>query len=332
MNKKGKANPYFWGFLVFVVLLVFNVGGFTDYLASLIPEREIPKKPTPEVPCLYDGATMTIGPMKEKWNPSTSMSTQYANYWLNGVDKGRKVDSGTESVTFGDEIELLYGMSAGTHYLSHHKFTAPCAATFSSADKDIDPTKLHELYAYADIDTKYKIICDDDGNVMAGDVTEDLANGEDVTLMASITGVYEDAFSPYGKVPVVCEYDNKYIEDFILQDASGKDFPIPATPPQFTVSNSSFTFVVYEMPQVISNEKHNFQIYIKADDTNNPTIGDGSGANLGGGIGCYAYDQDYYINDQTNEVEFGVANRTRGDVGQLSGSSGAVANFTVKLA
>lgn len=88
--------------------------------------------------------TMTIGPMKQKWSPTTSMSTINARVFkisksvdANGNvvydtfkssnDEGSKTDSSTLSVGAQDKMGLIYGyLSAyGSRWI---EFTAPCQA------------------------------------------------------------------------------------------------------------------------------------------------------------------------------------------------------------
>src|SRR3990167_8558684 len=48
------------------------------------------------IPCVNDGATLTIGPMLKKYGPTTSVSTEYAGLWINGIYAGLKADSTTK--------------------------------------------------------------------------------------------------------------------------------------------------------------------------------------------------------------------------------------------
>lgn len=225
-----------------------------------------------------------------------------------------KSDSSTMSVTYKDKIGVIYGYRSSTYYANYIEFSVPCTSTFQTADLDTDKEES-KLYNKADLDGTAKIVCDDDALVMSTfpevTNTEKIANGDTITLDATITGQYENAYSPNAKSIAVVEYNTAVFDDVKLLQ-NGQEMPTGSVPQIFSTNTTVFatsTSKGYQFPSVMSNEKVEFQIYLDVIDSGYSVANPGN-------ISIKLYDQDYYINSDTGKVEIGVQSNNNSDVGQ----------------
>jgi hypothetical protein len=260
---------------------------------TTIIQGETPAPGAPEI-CIYDGTTMTIGPMKKKYAPSTSVSGETARLYINDVDEGLKNDSSQVSVTYGDRIKIAYAVASSTYYAAVDEFTVPCKATISTASSLVaGADKPHELYQQnAGLTSN---INNEDNSVNSAANRQAIGAGDnDIEVEVSLKGTYEDGWSPYGKLIASCQYNGSEIDEVKLGSFSSASCPSVTTDALTNVANDRQCF---ELPGMdgVENKKEEFTMIIDADDTVDP-------ANATN-IVCTVYDQDYYVNSDTNEVE-----------------------------
>lgn len=203
IGKKGEFN-IFWVIVIGVVLLLyFQPGIFNMQKADTTTvEDETPQPQTAEdvVYCGDSSIVMTVGPVKKKWSPSTSMASEQHRVFKNSIDQGLKTDSTTMNVAWKDSIDIYYSANSTSYYSSKPStIIAPCA-TFSTADRDGD---TNQVYANSSISTWN--IFNSNGNLNAQTDNESIGSGESKTFKMVMRGDSEKGVSPNGKVIVVVE-------------------------------------------------------------------------------------------------------------------------------
>jgi hypothetical protein len=292
-------NKTLWFVFIAVVAAYLLVpsfqAGVNNLFAGIGGEAPAPAPgapaPAPEI-CIYDGTTMTIGPMKKKYAPSTSVSGEWARLYLNDVDEGLKADSSTVSVTYGDKVKLAYAINSSVYYAAVDEFSVPCKATVSTASSLVaGENKPHELYQQnAGLTAN---INNEDNSVNSGANKQAIGAGDnDIEVEVSLKGTYEDGWSPYGKLIASCQYNGTQFDEVKLGTFATASCPSVTTDPLTDTTNDKQCF---ELPGMdgVENKKEEFTMIIDADDTVNPNTD----------IVCTLFDQDYYVNSDTNEVE-----------------------------
>jgi len=292
------------GFLA--ALVIFDVGGIQSKLGMGVDNGEDKVDPTE---CGQLGITMTVGPMQEKWNPSTSMSSKGARVYVNDVDRGVFADKATLSVNYADKIDIYYGEnetagSAG-YYTAHSSFNVPCTAAFSSADQD-EKEKL--VAQEAGTTLGFKLFCEDDGLLNAAGTTEDIDSGDVISMDFSIKPTFEDGWSPACPGVVVLAGNSSAFDELVI--AGWKKVSVPN---QHTLDSSEHKAWAYEVP-IIS---------LPASGAYNPIEGsltvDSKVASLGStsqfDLNVTFYDCDYYRDTNTGVMKMGVEDDSGSDVG-----------------
>jgi len=323
----GKGDNSWIFFVVGGLLLaaVFNVGGLGDTLCSkwnvCLAGQEAAQPPasngggsnggggTSAPPCIYDGGTMTVGPMHEKWNPSTSVTGFAARVFVNGVDRGLKDDSSTLDVKHGDEIEIYYmeNASATQYYTNVAKFNAPCSPSFTSAQfGDADEVFAVESSSnYLNV----KVINDDDGNVNAVGANETLGSGDVTTLQFTYQPTFEDAWSPNCRGVLVVEGNATAYDKIIVN--GWETAPIPNQHSLGAVTDQGWAYYVplIPIPADGAYQKQSASLTIDVADVN---PGDATDITLSW------YDCDYYRHSSTGKMMTGVEDDANADVGEAT--------------
>jgi len=329
MNKLGqkKVSPVVW--IVLAVLVYgLNIGGIqapiNNFLGSLTGAAPPVAPGAPDGLCIYDGTTMTVGPMKQKYTPGTSMTDEAARLYVNGVDKGLKMEASEQSVTVGDEVELYYAENSTNYYAAKHAFTVPCAATFSSGDEKVDPELRHQVYEMNDGANFTVTVTNEDGTINSGAANEALGAGDVDTLEVDIKGTFEDALSPYGKALVICNLNSTAYDDLTITGEGATRFS--GSVPSQVLSTRSSTDMMrgYEVPALdgSTKKKLELQFVIDADDTIEPT----NGGEEAGNISCHIFDQDWYQNSDTGKMEYDYWDNDDANVG-ITGDD----NFSISI-
>ena len=304
---------------VFVAYFL-NLGGLYDTVCGnynfCLGSTGSPAAPAPGQPaqpdiCIYDGATMTIGPMQEMWNPATTVSDRGVRVFVNDVDRGIKVDESTLDVNYGDDIVLYYAENetdgAAAYYVAKEAFTVPCTSAFSTADQG-DAEKLYAYEGSANA-LNFKVFCEDDGLLNAiGTNSEDLASGDVISLEFSVQPTFEDAWSPFCKGVVVIDGNGTAYDDLIFN--GWEKAPIPA---QHTTNATTYEEFAYYVPTFSS-----------VDGAYSPTKGtltvDASSSGAFSGtksltLNVTWYDCDWFRDANTGAMKQGVEDETNSDVG-----------------
>lgn len=334
----GKSNT---GVILVIVALVvvglsWGKGGMLDasgLFAAKTPSgtpatpAATPSVPGAAIPCIYDGATMTIGPMKEKWNPGTAIpASSRAKTFVNGVDKGWLADSSTQTVTFGDNVVVVYGGAYGNttahavgYYSAKQTFNVPCASTFATADKEagisktpIDPTGLHQIYAMESVanNLTIRIYNDDNGNLNGVADNETMGVGDSASMDIEFKPTFEDSFSPYGNILIVADYN-----DTIYKDVTIGGTTACTTPDHIKTRNTANVLKCYKTKAPAQTDG-SYVKWSSAVEINTESAAQPTGATTNDFVQLTFVDEDYFLNTDTNEIEFGAETDQDVDVGR----------------
>lgn len=282
----------------------------SDFDICIMQEQQ-PAPATPAEPgvtalgCIHDGATMTVGPMQERWNPTTDVSGKAAKVFVNGVDRGVKVDSATLDVDYDDLIDIYYAenASAAQYYTNHESFRVPCDSSFASAEFGDG-----ELLVSIDAGTlNFKVFQDDDGLLNAVGATEAITSGEVVQLPIHFHPNYEDGWSPNCPGVVVLEGNSTVFEHLEIVG-----YALAPTPRQWTASNTSVASWAYYVPSFVPTASGSYDervesLLIKATSVDPATD-----------IITSWYDCDWFPNTNTGVMEQGVEDNDNSDVGMAT--------------
>lgn len=294
----AKENTWKWILAVIVIFGVgfyFNIGGLQDKISG----EKAPVLPGEDECIKVESTVLTIGPAEEKFNPATKLTTAYHRFIRNGIDEGLVIDKTTKTVNPGDKVEIIYGENSSTHYAGKQSFTIPCKGEVTTGS--MPDSQAYQLYANGSSFT-FRVTNEDDNLVNSNSNDQTLGAGDVKTLALTMVGIYEDAYSPYGKICMVIEGNQSVFDDVIVGS-----FPKGCLPAQHTVSATSNSVWSYELPGLISNSEISTNVVIDADDTNNPADGQD--------LTVTFYDQDYFQNTNSGNMEFGYENDQNSDVG-----------------
>lgn len=245
----------------------------------------------PEI-CIYDGTTMTIGPMQKRYDPSTSVASEYARIYISGVDNGYKADSSTLAVTNGDTVKIGYALNSSTYYAAIDEFTVPCKATIATASSvvasDKKPAELYQQNAGLTA-----TVNNEDGSVNSGSAKQAVGVGDnDIEVSVSLKGTFEDGWSPYGNLIASCQFNGTTYDKITLGTYAKVSCPSVKTDPLTATDNEKLCF---QMPGMdgVANKKLDFTTIIDADDILNPSTN----------IVCTVFDQDYFANTKSGVIE-----------------------------
>lgn len=267
--------------------------------------------------CIYDGATMTIGPMQKAYAPNYEVTGEYARVFVNSVDKGRKKDGSTIAVTYGDKIAIYYAENASGYYAAKQEFVVPCTASFSTADSNLDGDKYKIIANGSTTSWKFQFYNDDDGelNTAGGSgPNESIAAADMSTNLLKLTWQSKSGFSPYGNAIITCRYNSSSYDelDLISTDVAVTSIPTP-TFRSNAISKAGFSMESWQFPgwATESTKVVEFFLTIDSDDTNDPQ----EGATWLANVSCWLDDQDYFKNTVTGAMELGAETNEDADVG-----------------
>ena len=271
--------------------------------------------------CIYDGATMTIGPMQKAFAPGYAVTGEYARVFVNGVDKGLKKDSSTMGVTYGDKIDVYYAENATGYYAAKQAFVVPCTSSFSTADPALDGDKYKVIANSSSTSWKVQFFNDDDGLLNTAANNESIAAADSANVEMKITWPSKTGLSPYGDVVVTCLYNASLYDDLGL---SSNEVTVGATPtPTFRANAISRAGWNYESWQFGGWATENAKVVklnlnIDSDDTNDPHQGSGGAGAGTSNISCWVDDSDWYKDGVTGAMKLGTESDVDADVGSTS--------------
>lgn len=288
-NKKGVNNGWVWAGIALVAFWLVSTGVIPNPFAATPAAPVVPTEPgvTPGLPCIYDGVTMTVGPMYKMYT-TTSLSGEYARVIVKGSDRGLKADSTTLSVNHGDDIAMYYGENSSGYYAAEQKFTVPCTSAFSTGESDLDPNNAHKLYEH-DAALTLRIFCEDDGLLNDDTNTEALATDEVVDLKGTFISTSQDGFSPYGDIIMTCLYNNTALDGLDVT-SSDKTVTDEAVPGFRTAGNQTtgYTLDSWRLsPGIFDNANRQFDFFLNIDTDDAAAVSENN-------ISCWFDDEDWY--------------------------------------
>lgn len=318
--------------LIFGVLVLLNVGGIGDKFWGMFDSGVTPAGGDTDIPCLHDGATMTIGPMQKMYAPGTDVSNEYARVFVNGVDHGLKADSANVEVSPGDKIDIYYGENSSSYYAARQSFDAPCKSDFPSGDStlDNDAYKLYAPFHEGTLNITNRLVCfsDDDDTVMTDSIAQTASGPEDITdseqpvIECKLMGVPKRAFSPYAPGGLCFYYNSTTYDSITPQDKDENAFSAIAKPTFLTPDETSWDEICFEVPSLISSEELEFDIVFDVADS-------GATNEESNNVTVVLIDQDWYRDSVSGEMEMGFANNENSNIGTTYDDDGeAVVNLT----
>ena len=281
--------------------------------------------------CLHDGSVMTVGPVSKRYAPTTSATSEYHRVFIDGIDRGLKIDGTTMDVTTptriggtdGSNVEIFYAANSTNYYAAKQAFSVPCISSFSSgARPDSDAYKIVANATSATVTVS--VFNDDDATKMS---TADSTNNESISASDSanldikINWPSKSGYSPYGKVYLTARYNTTTIQASKL-DLSSNDVTVSdGTTPQFRVTANSasgyglktWTFPGYNS---LTTLVQHFNLYVPST-TTDPVFG-------GSNITVYIDDEDYFRNTETGVMELGPETNEYSNVGDTSTISATI--------
>jgi len=300
--------------VIFIALVVMNVGGLGDTVKGFFAPTSGGSTGGSDLPCLHDGATMTIGPMEIMWDPTATVPAHYAKVYVNGVDYGYKSDGASMEVSPGDNIEIFYGENASTAaptvlpfvYTARQEFSVPCKSDFTTGDPTLD-NEAYKLYNTTNEDhtvnlsTNVLCLSHDDGTENTGTAPEDIEWGDNYNVDCRLTGIHRKAFSPYAKPAMCVEYNESSWDLVEVLDGNGNVYPSVAKPSSLSLQETVYTMRCYEFSSIMSSNQYDFKLHLDVADTGTAY----TAPHYDNNISVFLIDQDWFENTLTGEMEMG---------------------------
>ena len=333
MDKQGMSDG-----VVYLLIALIAVGILQS--ASVVDIRDIfgstaappgggdGNIPNPLVEVCSDPSnTMTVGPLKSAWNPTTSMSAQNVRVYESGKkgdgtyasfsaanDKGSKADSSTLTVAYNDKIGVVNGIASTVYHTSYATFFAPCVP-FSTGDQDSSSNQLvtyETAITFSAFQNEDGLKNDGNGNnetIGAGEI-----GGWDTTklLTDEKTGFYpiapgrEDSYY----LAVLLMNGSTYKEEDTSWSGSMDKVATPAYSSVTYLDDKAVTFKFAGCPNLIANSDVKYcnvdlgVLRVQADSGKNPTQVTEA---LGDDIRISWYGPEWYQHTITGEPLFGDA-------------------------
>lgn len=265
--------------------------------------------------CLeHDAITMTIGPVQKRYSPSTSVGTIWDRVFINGVDKGLLQDSTTQTVSFGDEVEVYYAENDSTYYSAKVGFEVPCSAAFATAEMDTD---ADEHLLVAEVAPTVQVY--NENNLLNTATNNQTVGADDAAVMEfKITYAGVGGWSPYGKNYITFKANSTFFDDLSLE---GEGVEVADTSAYRSKTNSSADYDLYTfaIPGHDSKGAVKKTYILNLDSSSNVGAAATSRQTT---IGVTFDDEDWYQHSKTGEMLFGQVDDAKADVGFELGTAG----------
>jgi len=321
LGKSGKSDLLWLKLIVVVAVLYMFVPQVQTRVNGLFgaapgPTTALPTETSTKTIgdiCQYDGTVMTIGPAQKKYVVTTAVTTEHHRIYVNGVDKGLKIDGTTMDVSYKDKVTVVYAENSSTYYAAKQDFVVPCVKTFSTADDALDGDKFLLLDEIANTSITITFFNDDETvNTLTNNQT--IGASDQVVMRGKFKYAAKSGWSPYGKTYLSFKYNNTAYDEIIVSAVTSGMTVTEADTPNVrettTPAASGYSWKTYTIPGVDAKDAVTQEILINidSDDTANPT-------GLEGHIEVYMDDEDYYQLSTSPSEEFGVETDLDGDVG-----------------
>ena len=329
MDKLGQMKIDGWTVLAALIVMyifVAPVRNFTDgLLLSVGGGVDQPRTSGSTIECIYDGAVMTIGPVEKKYAPTTAITSVGHRVFVNGVDRGLKVDGSTLDVTYNDDIEIYYaanstnsGTNSIRYYANKASFAVPCKSTFSTGDADVDTGKAIELISMK-VPT-LTVFNDDDGLKNSLTHPENITASDSANLELKLVKGSKGGFSPAGNQMICIKANSTLMDDIELSIISGVGSITKQSAVPTVVLNSngygSETGMALDCWEAAGTDSSStiterYNILVETS-TLTPASGDHHKQNS---LNISVWDQGWYRNSESGEMELGYENDDNEDVG-----------------
>ena len=276
--------------------------------------------PTEKYVCFIEETTITIGSAQERYNPTTNVEATeqiYHRVFKNDVDKGLLRDDTTLTGNPSDKLTIFWAENstgtdnAGGYYSAKQEFVIPCKGEVTLGEQP-DSEAYRLIAASNNITMTFENL---DNNLINSETdNESLAAGDQGVFTGRIKGVYEDGWSPFGKIIAVIEANDTTYQDFNVQ-IDGVDVSVANVPRQYTVQSTDNGVWAFELPGCISACDIQFGLAVQVGTNGNPRSVGGTALAGGSNILVTYMDQDWYLDSDDGVEKFGVENDLFVDVG-----------------
>ena len=273
----------------------------------------------PPATCADASVAMTIGPLLNRWDSTTSMAGQPGRVFVEGVDQGLILSGATKNVKPGAEVEIYYeGNNTGNtdqYWPTYAKFTVPVSAgecgPFDSASLD---GGAHKVVAVDDSITFTSK--NDDGFTIsqAGTYNQSLGAGDEAIIDLKLESTNEQAFATVRDMYLVIEFDNDTLfkqEQTDLDGWTKTTFPCTYTQDATTNAISVWKKAGQSIEDKRLNEHYDLSVFTE----------DGQGVDnaMNNSIKYSLYPESYYLaTDGSGEMRIGVCNEDQTLVGPVA--------------
>ncbi len=316
MAKDDNSNTLLTlGFIAIVAILISNSDGGLQGIFGQ-SDNGLSKDNAGNEICLFDGATMTIGPVEKKFSPGTAITGMWHRLYIGNIDDGLKADQATKAVSFDDEIAIYYAENASNFYAAEHKFNIPCKKTFTTASL----AKSDEYKVIANSTITLQIFNDDDSLKNVVNSQPDATSlGSTVTPRVRVKFGPDGGVSPKGRIIFAVVYNNTAFDsgDVELSHSSGlSDFKKMTSIPSIVSKERSaagFDIITYSAEGVEGKSTSSAELILTQviDSTNK----------YDNGTSIYVYDEDWYRDSEDKVMKFGTENDNGVDVGSTAEDS-----------
>lgn len=310
----AKDNTWIWIVLAVVVVGSIAAGGPGSLLNDVkgwfgSNTATAPTNSNPAASCPYDGTDMTLGPARMKFSPGTSTGTIYDRLYVNGANRGLKEDNSATAieVTAGDKVKVVYAENSTSYYASVQEFEVPCKASFTTRDDDIAESENADIvYAATPTMTVFNY---GDGLENTDANNETVGTSTTVRPRIRIDIPAKQGFSPAGDIALIAKYK---VADWKKTDttASSSDTNlVECSTPSIAsdeLAASTYTLDAWCFPGIASASSTTDDVYVEMTSDDSTAASD---------VLFYLYDQDYYMNSDTEAMAIDWQNNNDEDIG-----------------
>lgn len=318
-NKKAATDTATWILIIIVALIAYQSGAFSTFGVG----ADGGVAPTQKVEVITDKAcgstTMTMD-FSKKYSQSTSMTAQNGTVYINGMEKGVTSEGSTFTAQGGNGLNIYYALDPAqtTYYASHASGKIPCTgqtAAFLTSQAEYDGKPFmqkgslagalqdppHEVYA---TDTALSVTILNADNVLntfgGGSTDQAITTGQTRNLKVDLFATFEKGYGVADGNTLACQFnDTAWDQSQCEVSLNGKILPnakyVPSTT-RFPLTDTSRTTKMWALPAIdgAKTSELNLRFNVKADDTNQPSNGNGADWN------CTVFDTDLYQTDSGN--------------------------------
>lgn len=314
----AKDNTWIW--IVLAVVVVGSIaagspGKLIDNVKGMFHSDNSAATPTGDdlaIACPYDGTDMTLGPARKKFSPGTSTGTIYDRLYVNGANRGLKTDNSATptEVTAGDNVKIVYAENSSSYYANVQEFEVPCKASFNTRDEGIAESDMADIvYEATPVITVFNY---DDGLENTDANNETVSTSDTATPRLRIDFPAKQGFSPNGEIALIAKYKVAAWDKSETVASSSDTNLVECSTPSIAsdeLAASTYTLDAWCFPGVAASGSTTYDVNVQMTSDDSTAASD---------VLFYLYDQDYYMNTDTEVMELDWQNNDDEDIGVTS--------------